>query len=30
MFEDADPAAAVKTANDKTTAAIAEYNDANF
>ena len=30
MFEGADPAAAVKTANDKTTAAITEYNDANF
>jgi sn-glycerol 3-phosphate transport system substrate-binding protein len=30
MFEDADPAAAVKTANDNTTTAIEEYNDANF
>jgi sn-glycerol 3-phosphate transport system substrate-binding protein len=30
MFEGADPAAAVTTANDKTTAAIEDYNDANF
>ena len=30
VFEGTDPAAAVKTANDKTTEAIAAYNDANF
>lgn len=30
MFEGAEPAAAVTKANDQTTAAIEEYNDANF
>jgi hypothetical protein len=30
VFENTDPAAAVATANQKTDAAIAEYNDANF
>jgi len=30
VFENTDPAAAVATANEETTAAIAEYNDANF
>lgn len=30
VFENADPAAAVTAANEETTAALAEYNDANF
>ena len=30
VFDGADPAAAVATANDKTTTAIEDYNDANF